>query len=272
MNPTVLSLGPLEIRAFAAWVVLGLGVGAGLVLVSARRLQAKQRLTLMRWADVLLAALVGGIIGARFFHVVLNWDYFAAQQAEIWNLRAGGLDWHGALIVGMAAALIAAFVRRVPVAPLTDAFALALPILAAAGWRACMDAACGYGVEVGTLANYPAWLVTESADIYGTIAPRLNLPVAGILLTVPILLVVLVLMWRGWFSGLRFWLALMLYGIGMMILSFFRAEYVPLWLDHRADQLLDALVVLLALMVFVMLAVRKILRKTHLTEYVTQWE
>ena len=38
---------------------------------------------------------------------------------------------------------------------------------------------CAYGVEVLTLADYPAWLVTESPDVYGTIAPRLNLPMLG---------------------------------------------------------------------------------------------
>jgi len=80
-----------------------------------------------------------------------------------------------------------------------------------------MDAACAYGAEVGTLANYPSWLVTESADIYGTVAPRLNVPQAGILLAIPVLLLVALLTWRGWLSGLRLWIAIILYGLGGMI-------------------------------------------------------
>jgi len=245
MNPLVFALGPIEIHAFAAWILLGLVFSAGAVLILAPRIQPQ--ITWLRWADVLLAGLIGGLIGARIGHVALNWDYFSTQQAEILNLRAGGLDWHGAFFGALLAALITARLRRVPVLPLLDIFALVVPILATTTWRACVDANCGYGVEVGTLANYPSWLVTESPDIYGAVAPRINLPQAGVLLAIPVLLLMLLLTWRGWLPGLRLWIAVIVYGFGMLILDFFRAEYVPQWFGHRADQILDAAVILVAL-------------------------
>src|SRR5690606_1361398 len=51
-----------------------------------------------RIVDVCLAAGILGVMLARAFHVALNWAYFSANTAEITRLRAGGLDWHGAMI------------------------------------------------------------------------------------------------------------------------------------------------------------------------------
>jgi uncharacterized membrane protein len=115
---------------------------------------------------------------------------------------------------------------------------------------ACGAANCGYGLEVRTLADFPGWLVTESPDVYGVIAPRLNLPPLGILLAVLLLLIVLILTALGWLPGQRFWFALTLYSLGMALLDFFRAEYVPIWFDHRADQILDLAVALLSILMF----------------------
>ena len=55
----------------------------------------------IRNADAYLGALVLGIIGARAFHVSLNWDYFTDNRAEIGMIAGGGLDWHGALLGGL---------------------------------------------------------------------------------------------------------------------------------------------------------------------------
>src|SRR4051812_44043836 len=59
-----------------------------------------------RLIDVYLGAIVLGIIGARLFHVALNWDYFTDNQSEMWIIGAGGLDWHGALLGGLLGAAI----------------------------------------------------------------------------------------------------------------------------------------------------------------------
>jgi phosphatidylglycerol:prolipoprotein diacylglycerol transferase len=246
MNPVLISIGPLEIRTFSAWIGLGVGIGGIVVLAIAAR--AGQRL--MPWLDTLIGGLIGGLIGARAFHVWLNWAYFGSRAEEILDLRGGGLDWHGAVVGGVLAAALVARWRHVPIKALYDALALAFPILAIAVWQGCAQTACGYGIEVRSLADHPAWLVTESPDVLGDVAPRLNLPAAGTAIAVAVLL--LVALWSALrlLRGLRLWLALIIYALAMAVLGFFRAEYVPVWFERRADQVLDLALAFLAAMAF----------------------
>lgn len=244
MNPVIFSLGPLSVRVFTAWVALGCFVCAGVVLYGARRRGER----LIPWLDTLLGALVGGLLGARVVHVWLNQVYFAEHQSEIFDFRAGGLDWHGALLGALLGGTVVARLRRVAIPALLDGFALAMPLLAMALWRACIDANCGYGLEVRTLADYPAWLVAESPDIYGDIAPRLNLPPLGIALGLLVLAVIGALALARRLEGRRLWVALLIYSLGMALLGFFRAEYAPLWFGRRADQILDLAVMLFAVL------------------------
>lgn len=92
-------------------------------------------------------------------------------------------------------------------------------------------------------------LVTESPDVYGITAPRLNLPPVGIALAVIVLILIIVLTAFRWLTGLRLWLALTLYALGMAVIDFFRAEYVPTWFGRRADQVLDLAVAFGAILI-----------------------
>src|SRR5690606_31172444 len=102
---------------------------------------------------------LGAVVGARLAHVALQWDYFSAHTGEIIRLTAGGLDWHGALLGGLLGLALVARWRRLPLRLLLDALTPVLPLVALGGWIACWSAACGYGREVDTLANYPAYAV-----------------------------------------------------------------------------------------------------------------
>lgn len=253
MNLVVFKLGPLEIRAFTAWILAGLVVSSTMILALARRKYGQRRLT--PWLDVITGGVIGAIIGARIVHIGLNWAYFSVHTGEITALQNGGLDWHGALAGGLLVAFAMAPFRRVPLLPLMDTFALALPVGAAAIWLACAAANAAYGVEVRTLADFPGWLVTESPDVYGFVAPRLNLPPLGIALAVLVFGMGAVLTRFDRLRGLRLWLALIVYGLGMAVIGFFRAEWVPTWLGRRADQILDLAVALGAALILALVAV-----------------
>ena len=246
MNPLVLQFGPVELHAFTALILVGVALGIAIILGMAARRHER----IMPTFDVILGGIVGGVIGARVVHVWLNWIYFSAHTDQITDYSTGGLDWHGALAFGLLGVLLVAAVRHIPLGPLLDSFALAFPVNAITVWLACATAASVYGVEVNTLANYPAWLVIESPDIYGSIAPRINLLPIGIVFALIILADVIVLTALNKLPGLRFWLALALYSLGLAVLDFFRAEYVPIWAGRRADQWLDLIVALVAILIF----------------------
>ncbi len=251
MNPVVYKLGPLEIRAFTAWIAIGVIIGIGIILGVA--FYRRQRL--MPWLDAATNAVVGGVIGARAFHVWFNWAYFSEHTDQVIAFHTGGLDWHGAVVGGVLGAILVGMASRTALSPLLDAFALALPVGAITTWLACASANSGYGLEVWTLADYPSWLVIESPDVYGIVAPRLNLLPLGIALAVLVLIVVAALTWFDLLAGARLWLALALYSVGMAVIDFFRAEYVPTWFGRRADQVLDLALALAAILIFGAVAV-----------------
>lgn len=243
MNPVVFELGPVELRAYTAWLVAGILLALVVIIWRAYRYGPAAPIP---WLDVGIAALLGSIAGARLLHVALDWRYFSDHTDEITRLSSGGLAWHGALLAGIPAVLIAARLRRVPLKAWTDAAALALPLLWIAGWLACRRAGSAYGYEVWTLADWPGWLAEELPDIYGIVAPRLEVQLAGALFSGILFGLALLLTWRNWLPGLRLWIVLALAGLGFALLGFFRADPSRFFFERRADQIFDLLVLLLS--------------------------
>ncbi|MCL4237031.1 MAG: prolipoprotein diacylglyceryl transferase [Anaerolineae bacterium] len=243
MDPVVIELGPLTLRAYNAWLLGGALVGLGIIGWRARRVDPGRA---VRWLDVALVALVAAVIGARGLGVALDGDRFATSPHEIVRLSLGGMAWHGAPLAGLPAALIAAWLRGVPFRAWTDAAALAWPPGMIAAWAGCRDAGCGAGYEVATLAGWPGWLVAELPDAYGFVAPRLDVQSAGMLFGGALWALAALLTWRGWLRGLRLWLLLGLSGLGLAVLGFLRADYAPVLLDRRADQVFDLALLLVS--------------------------
>ncbi|MBX3064169.1 MAG: prolipoprotein diacylglyceryl transferase [Anaerolineae bacterium] len=247
MSPQVYQLGFVSVRAFVFWIALGTFLCIALLLILAYR----RRERLIPYLDLALAAILLAIPFARLGHVTLNWNYFSAHSREITNIAAGGLDWHGALFGALLGVGIVGGLRKLNLKVLLDRLALLFPILAATVWIACATSNAAYGIEVRTLADFPSLIVVESPDVYGIVAPRLALVTFGVLLAVAVMVILLIAHWSGWLYGGKLWIALILYGIGMALIGFFRAEYVPIWLGRRADQILDVFVVVLATILLV---------------------
>ena len=215
-----------------------------------------------RLLDVYLAALLMGIIGARAFHVALNWDYFTDNRAEIGVIGAGGLDWHGALLGGLLGLALMLWlqdwvVRHHPAKPhsirpsfnaLLTSLTVALPLIGLGGWIGCLAAGCGYGKEVDTLANYPRWMTSELVDVFGIVAPRYNTPYFGIALCLVGFLLLLIFMLLGRklpvpsLTPRCFWGLLAFLSMGMFIIGFYRADHTYIIYGLRADQLLDVII------------------------------
>lgn len=191
------------------------------------------------WFDLALAALAGAIVGGRAGYVLLLWHVYAGEWARIVDVRAGGLDWHGALIGGLIALALGWRVRargRIAWARVSGAAAFALPVVLLAGWIGCAQAGCASGAEVRTLADHPAWAVTWARDAYGIDAPRYNTPLFGAVLAGAALAVALRVR-RG-----RLWATAAVIGAGMGLIGFWRGDPMPMAFGVRADQIASALI------------------------------
>jgi prolipoprotein diacylglyceryltransferase len=268
------TIGPWTFPTFNLLLTLAVLVSAGLGL---RRAAYPGRI-----ADAYLGALAGVVVGARLFHVLLNWNYFAENFHEASMINLGGLDWHGGVLGGLIGLYGAWWLRNWLVrrrglsatnpyhyTDLLDSLTPALPLIGLAGWWGCLAASCGYGAEVDNLSNYPAFAVSEIADVYGIAVPRYNTQVLGLILSVFVLLVVIVLFWlrrqrlkpSGYqkdkptegaikASGIphwRFWLTLALLSMGMFVIGFFRGDNSLYVASLRMDQMLDILFVAMSI-------------------------
>jgi phosphatidylglycerol:prolipoprotein diacylglycerol transferase len=245
------TIGPWTFPTFNLFLTLAVLVSAGVGL----RRSARPGVI----ANLNLVALVGAVVGARLFHVLLNWDYFADALNEITMLSLGGLDWHGAVLGGIIGLFLALRIYHfvgtryitsqptISFSALLDMLTPALPLIGLAGWWGCLAASCGYGAEVDNLSHYPTFAVAETADVYGIVVPRYNTQLFGLIVSAIVLLIVVLLFWCGWLRYRRFGLTLFLLSAGMFIIGFSRGDHTLMVFDLRADQLLDALFAALAL-------------------------
>lgn len=68
------------------------------------RMAYKWKLDLNKMLDILLFGTIGGILGARLYYVLFEWEYYRMHLAEIPQIWHGGLAIYGGLIGGILAA------------------------------------------------------------------------------------------------------------------------------------------------------------------------
>lgn len=126
-------IGPVPVRGYALMILIGMIVG---LIVANRRWQQRGGRPGTAY-DVALWAIPFGIIGARLYHVVTDWQlYFAADGSgilgavQIWN---GGLGIWGAVAGGALGAYIACRRRGIPLSHFADAVAPSLILAQAIG-------------------------------------------------------------------------------------------------------------------------------------------
>jgi len=86
--------------------------------------------------DFVFMAVIGGIIGAKAYYVLLNYDRLLADPTGM-ILSRGGLVWYGGLIGGAALVVREIRKRRLPLNAMADAMAPALALSYAVGRVGC---------------------------------------------------------------------------------------------------------------------------------------
>lgn len=117
-----LRLGPFLLSIHGAAMGAAFIVGYALV----RRTLGYHRQSPDLADSLLLAALVGGVVGARLWYVVTSWGDYRGNVSGALALWQGGLVWYGGFIGGILA--VAAYVawKRLPAGPIADATAIPL--------------------------------------------------------------------------------------------------------------------------------------------------
>ncbi len=116
-------LGPLTIRWYGVLMAAAILIGFWLADREARRagLPADKILNATQWA------VIAGLVGARVYEVIFNWDYYGRHLSKIIAVWEGGLAIHGGLIAGI---LVGLWVARRDQLPLLPSLDIAAPSIA----------------------------------------------------------------------------------------------------------------------------------------------
>ena len=116
--PFILDLGPLEITGYGIMMMVGFVMGGWLISQELRRRGLREEYA----ADIVVAAVIGGVLGAKLWYVALT-----GEMDSLFS--RGGLVWYGGFVGGAVAVIANGWRLRVP---LRWSMQLAAPALAAA--------------------------------------------------------------------------------------------------------------------------------------------
>ncbi len=128
-DPTAFSIGPFTVQ----WYALFIMTGAVLAAILASKLAEFRGLKSDAIFDIAIVSIIAGVIGARLYFVMLEWDYYGNNLLQILNIPRGGLSIHGAIIFGVAAIIIMTWRMKQPVLSWLDVAAPAVALGQAIG-------------------------------------------------------------------------------------------------------------------------------------------
>jgi phosphatidylglycerol:prolipoprotein diacylglycerol transferase len=128
-DPIAFSLGPIDVRWYALFILLGIACGLALSywLAGKRGYDPGFLLDLSPWLVFL------SIAGARTYYVLLEWDYFRDNLGQAINIRSGGLSIHGGIVAGILVVIVFCRIYQQPTLTWMDIIVPGLALAQAIG-------------------------------------------------------------------------------------------------------------------------------------------
>jgi len=253
--PFIIHLGPLEVTGYGIMMMVGFLMGGWLIAQELRRRGLREDYA----ADITVAAVIGGVIGAKLWFVAISGDPGAL-------LSRGGLVWYGGLVGGAVAVAINGWRHRVPFRWTAHLVAPALAAAYALGRVGCFLVNDDYGrpTTLPWAVKFPEGLPPSTAanmqSLFGIPVPP-GTPPNTVLSVHPTqiyevitMLVVFAILWkwrlRAWGIGALFGAYLIFAGLERFLVEFVRAKDDRLLGPFTVAQATSVLLVLIGLAIW----------------------
>lgn len=255
--PFNIQLGPLQVTGYGIMMMVGFLVGGWLIALELER----RRLNRDYASDIVFAALIGGVIGAKLWYVVLTKDPGAL-------FSRGGLVWYGGFLGGVVAVLANGWRLGVPARWTIQITAPALAAAYAIGRVGCFLVGDDYGgptdlpwgvafpqgLPPSTAGNLAAFGVTVPAGV----DPSTVLAVHPTQLYETLLMfLAFTVLWKlrlkDWGTGALLGVYLMMAGVERFLVEILRAKDDRFFAGFTAAQLTSVAILVVGAMLFVRL-------------------
>lgn len=222
MYPRLLELGPFTVYSYGVL----LAAAYLLALYMAVRRARARGIDGDRVLDLGIYVIVSALLGAKLLLLIVDFDVFRRNPAELWTLLRSGGVFYGGLVVATVVGIWYARRHRLPMWQTADVVAPGIALGHVVGRMGCVLAGCCYGkptslpwgitfdnIFAATNVGTPLHVALHPTQLYD----------AGV--NFLILLVLLATERRGrTFPGRTFWVYILLYAVSRFAVEFFRGD------------------------------------------------
>lgn len=102
MNPVLITIGSFELRWYSILIFIAVALGFILAIVEAK----KYKISGEYMFNMLFWVVIAGLIGARLYYVIFNWEQYSGDLLSILRFWEGGLAIHGGILGGFIALVL----------------------------------------------------------------------------------------------------------------------------------------------------------------------
>lgn len=147
VNKVAFSIFGIDIAWYAVIITFGIIIA---MIVSYRNAK-KRGLNIDMFMDVFFYMILFGIVGARIYYVIFNFDLYSNNLISVFNLREGGIAIYGAIIFGALAIFLYTKIKKQKFLEYTDCIVPGLAIAQSIGrWGNFVNQEA-YGYETNSL-------------------------------------------------------------------------------------------------------------------------
>ncbi|MCR5545585.1 MAG: prolipoprotein diacylglyceryl transferase [Lachnospiraceae bacterium] len=252
----------IDIAYYGMIIAFGMVLAGAFILSDAKRKGQDED----AYMDVILWAIIIGVIGARVYYVVFSWDEYKDNWIDVFKFREGGLAIYGGIIGGLIGTLIVCHIKKLKFLDVADSACLGVLIGQVFGrWGNFFNREAFGGYSDGLFSmQIPIEAVRDSTDITTEMMQHL-VTIDGIsfisvhptflyesLWNVGVFLFLFFLRKKKSFDGEIWFFYLALYGLGRMWIEGLRTDQLKFSGTNVAvSQVLSAVLVILSLIYLV---------------------
>ncbi|WP_459480997.1 prolipoprotein diacylglyceryl transferase [Clostridium saccharoperbutylacetonicum] len=223
MNPTAFSIGGFDVRWYGILIATGIVLG---ILISQYNCKWRE-VDYENLLNIVLWSLPIGIVGARFYYVIFEFDNYKNNIIDAFNIRNGGLAIHGGLIFAIGTALIYTKVKKLSFIQFADVAAPSIILAQALGrWGNFFNQeAHGDAVSYEFIKHFPMF-IQKGMNIQGVYYNPTFLYES--VWNISVFVILMLLLRKSKKNGIVFMTYIGLYSIGRFVIEGMRTDSLML--------------------------------------------